>query len=88
MGNAADDRLVERSRPAEQLDIEFPQYLMVVDGAMEFMTLQKAGVTLDSGWHEVKIQGLVLEPGLKVRKITPEEESRMSEIADAYSASK
>ena len=88
VGNAADDRLAEGPRPIQQTDIEFPQFLMVVDEAMEFMTLQRAGVIFDSGWQRVEIQGLVLESGMKVRRITREEVCRIREIADEYSASK
>lgn len=88
MGASADYRPNDRSKSTQEREIEFPQYLMVIDGNMEFMTLQRAGVMLDSGWQQVRIQGFVLEADLKVRNITSEEEQKLQDIADNYSASK
>ncbi len=86
MGNAADDRLNERSRPASQTEIEFPQYLMFVDGVMEFMTLRRAGFMFNSGWFVVKIHGLVLDGHLNPRNITEEEKLKIWDLADRCDA--
>lgn len=79
----------EKTRP----QVEWPKYLVktTLDGhvELEFMPIQRAGVTFDSGWAKVEILSYVLlnDKG-SVRLITNEERREISRIADEYSASK
>lgn len=69
---------------------EFPRFLMRVNGEEKFMSIQEAGVNFDNGFVQVEIGGLVLLDGEEfcVRRITPAEESEISDIADRHSSSK
>ncbi|MES2006613.1 MAG: hypothetical protein V4436_00725 [Patescibacteria group bacterium] len=79
-------KLLEQSERDSSL--QFPLYLMLVDKKPKFLPLQEAGVTFDSGWVEVDTGGFVLEADLSVRPMTREEERKISDIADEYSARK
>lgn len=61
---------------------EFPKYLMTVDGKASFMSMKSAGIKLSSLWERVEVGNLVLEADFSVRKITKEENNRMTTISD------
>lgn len=91
MGNAADDRLSERTRPQQRPPSVFPLYLMKWGDEfehMQFVPLQEAARIFDTGWTRVDTGGLVLLEDFTVRKMTPEEGRRISRLADEYSESK
>jgi len=84
---------IEKTPVVPEEKPKFPRYLMSItmaDGHRErrFVPLREAGVTFDSGWARVEIVGLVLEADFSVRDVTPDERSRISEIAEEYSSSK
>lgn len=66
----------------------FPMYLMIIEGERCFLSLQEAGKVFDNGHINVSIGNLVRESDRSVRNITPEEVTKISEVADEYSADK
>jgi hypothetical protein len=75
------------------MEIKEPMYLVTVkyDGRLssrQYRTIRDAGIIWDSGWATVEIDNMVLMPDLSVRLITKEENFKIQEIADEYSASK
>lgn len=63
-------------------------FLMVIDGERYWLPLRRAGIVYDSGYQQVEIGGAVLVGAGKERPITTRERSRITEIAEDYSASK
>ena len=71
----------------------FPKYHMIVDIGVgkkrqSFMTLTEAGAAYDSGWAQVDIGDFVLTEDFKLREMTDEDRSMISEAADKHSESK
>lgn len=74
-------------------EVVFPQYLMTYiigngPAIEQFLPIQEAGVLFDSGLVHVIIDGRVLEANGELRQITAEERTKISDIADEYSANK
>lgn len=68
--------------------MEYPLFLMHVDGQSKFYPKRQAGALLDSWFAKVEVGGLVLNDDLTVRKITKDEQNELSEIADRVSERK
>lgn len=75
------------------MEIKEPMYRVTchLDGKIlsdRYVPIHEAGVIWDNGWVHVKIDDMVLMPDLSLRQITKEENWKIQEIADEYSASK
>lgn len=66
----------------------WPKYRMVVNGQPKWLPIHDAGIVFDSGWFSVSIGGQVMEENGEVRDITSAERTKISDIAEEYSASK
>lgn len=66
----------------------FPWYELIVDGQSEFHPIHQAGRVYDCGHIFVSFGTRVLLSDGTTRPITPEEKSRIIELADEYSDSK
>ena len=71
----------------------FPKYLVIIeigDGKkhQSYMCLRDAGAAYDSGWAKVSIGDFVLTEDFKLREMTDEDRSMISEAADKHSESK
>ncbi len=66
----------------------FPKYLMKIGGERNFLSFREAYVAYDLGFALVEFGRYVLNEDFSVRKMTDEDKSKISDAADAYSASK
>ena len=66
----------------------FPKIGMTVNGKKGFKSLSEAVPLFDSGWAVVELTDEVLLSDYSIRELTPEESSRLSDLADEYSGSK
>lgn len=66
----------------------WPKYRMVINGKTKWLSVKQAGIAFDSGWHPVSIGGQVMEEDSTIRDITAAERTRISDIAEEWSASK
>lgn len=71
MGNAADDRLTERTNPALAQELEFPRYLMMLGGKGNFLPLADARREYDRHWDDgIQLGGYILQRDMSVRRLT------------------
>lgn len=68
--------------------MEWPKYLVNVNGKLEFVPIRRAGALMNSGWSRVEVKDDVLMPDFSLRQITKEETREINRIADEISDSK
>ena len=86
----AAELLVRRGVPLPRPS--FPLYEMKVDGKRKYLPFREAYITFDSGFMDVDTGDFVLEflneNRFELRPMTKEDEKKISNAADEYSASK
>ncbi|MFZ2886861.1 MAG: hypothetical protein WA021_03510 [Minisyncoccia bacterium] len=73
MGNAADDRLTERSSPQPVQEAEFPRYLMMAGDDMKFMTRSEIATVFGRPCPERHLVGIVLHADFTATEIKHDE---------------
>lgn len=77
-----------QSAPDPSKRLDFPKYLMKVNGDRMFLTFREAYVAYNSGSDKVEFGRYVLDENFHVRKMTEEDRDKISDAAEAYDASK